>query len=102
LFPHHPAEGIEDIAFAATIGSHHGGDSRGKFYGGFIIKGFKTGYFQLFQFHVRRLSSKTALAGYRWIHLPFGVGICLIFRELSDLKCQVNRIVCSADLIKES
>ena len=102
LFPHHPAQGIQDIAFAASIRPHHGRYPCGKFNGGFFIKRFKTGYFQLFQFHVQRISYQSALRGYRWIHRLLRAGMRVEFRESSDLKCRVNRIVCRAGLIRES
>ena len=51
LFPHDPAQGVDDVALAATVGSHHGGDAAGKRNGGPVAEGFETDNVQMLQPH---------------------------------------------------
>ena len=41
LFPHDPPDGVGDIAFAAAVGAHNGGDPRLEFDIYFVCKGFE-------------------------------------------------------------
>ncbi|MPM73123.1 hypothetical protein SDC9_120099 [bioreactor metagenome] len=46
LLPHHPADGVGEVGFAAAVGSDDGGDVFAEGEGGFIRKRFKALYFQ--------------------------------------------------------
>lgn len=51
LFTHGPPEGVDDVRFAAAIGTDNGGDPRMEFHDGPLRKGFKSNHFQSFQTH---------------------------------------------------
>jgi hypothetical protein len=52
LLAHDPSEGVHHIAFAAPVRADHSGYAGGKVQAGFFVKGFESGYFELFKLHV--------------------------------------------------
>ncbi len=52
LLSHDPSEGVHHIALAAPVRADHSGYAGGKVQAGFFVKGFESGYFELFKLHV--------------------------------------------------
>ena len=51
LFAHDPADGVDDVAFTAAVGTHHRRYALGEADGRFILKGFETLDFKFLKFH---------------------------------------------------
>ena len=53
LLPHHPTDGVDDVALAAAVGAHDGGDPGGEVDDGLVQERFEAGDFEFLELHIR-------------------------------------------------
>ena len=87
LLAEDPADGVENVAFAAAVGADNGGDARVKFQGGTVREGLETNDVERLQIHGVRCNAGPCV----WQEIPQLVVVLLdfnyyllIFRELAS------------------